>query len=59
MKVIRITVEEFNIDKDFKYNRTGDIIQNEKRVILETAEYEKYLKAYMLDEVKEEIMKKY
>lgn len=58
MKAIRVTVEEFEVDKDGKYNRTGQIIQNEKLVIPEDSEYEDYIKTFMLDEVKQEILKK-
>lgn len=58
MKAIRVTVEEFEVDKNGKYIRTGQIIQNEKRMISEDSEYEDYIKAFMLDEVKREILKK-
>lgn len=58
MKAIRVTVEEFEVDKDGKYNRTGQIIQNEKLVIPEDSEYEDYIKTFILDEVKREILKK-
>lgn len=58
MKAIRVTVEEFEVDKDGKYNRTGQIIQNEKLVIPEDSEYEDYIKTFMLEEVKREISKK-
>lgn len=58
MKLIRITVEEFNVKDDFKIERTGQIIQNEKMIMPEDSEYESHIKAFMLDEVKAEILKK-
>lgn len=59
VKVIKINVEEFTIDKDGKYIRTGDIIQNEQFLMSEDAEYETNIKAFMLDEIKREILRKY
>lgn len=58
VKVIRINIEEFTIDKDGKYIRTGDIIQNERFVMSEDAEYETNIKAFMLDDIKREILRK-
>lgn len=56
--MIRIRVEEFNIKDDYKLERTGQIIQNEKMIMPEDSEYESHIKAFMLDEVKAEILKK-